>query len=285
MTTNKVVPNDVDGARQPIAHQTADAEYWEKRLQENWGLHGVGYLGYGVYYNRWLYKVRRHVFDREMARLDCDFKSSDVLDIGSGTGFWIDTWKALGVRSIAGSDVTQIAVERLQRAHRDFRFTKLDISGSLEAQNFGGTYNIISAFDVLFHITSDARFADAITNISRLLLPGGYFIFSDNFLHGRQARANHQVSRSLEGICEVVTGAGFRIVRRVPMFVLMNAPVDSSSQWSAKFWRCMMLPVRVIPLLGFVFGAALYPVELYLTQHLRESPSTEMMICQKTPAG
>jgi len=25
--------------------------YWEERLKQNWGLHGVGHVGYGKHYN------------------------------------------------------------------------------------------------------------------------------------------------------------------------------------------------------------------------------------------
>jgi SAM-dependent methyltransferase len=281
MTQNRFTPDAELSANSP-SDQASDAGYWESRLRQNWGLHGVGHISYGVPYNRWLYRVRRNIFRREMDRLRADWKSFDVLDVGSGTGFWIDAWKALRVHSITGSDVTQVAVDHLQLAHPDSRFTRLDISGSLEAQHPGGPYDVISAFDVLFHITNDARFAGAITNISRLLSPKGYFIFSDNFLRGAGVRGDHQVSRSLQDISQVVINAGFQIIRRVPMFVLMNAPVDTSASWPFKFWRLAMLPVRAVPLLGSIYGALLYPLELQLTRFLRESPTTEMMICQKS---
>ena len=284
MTQNKLSPGTEVGVPQS-PDQALDAGYWESRLRQNWGLHGVGHISYGVPYNRWLYKVRRNIFKREMARLGVEWKHSDVLDVGSGTGFWIDAWKGLGVHSITGSDVTQVAVDHLQVAYPDSRFTRLDISGALESHHPGGPYNVVSAFDVLFHITSDARFADAIANISRLLTPSGYFIFSDNFLHGHGVRGDHQVSRSLQEISEVVTKAGFQIIRRVPMFVVMNAPVDISAPWPLKFWRLAMLPVRAVPLLGSIYGALLYPVELQLTRFLRESPTTEMMICRKSGIG
>ena len=284
MTQNKLSPGTEVGVPQS-PDQALDAGYWESRLRQNWGLHGVGHISYGVPYNRWLYKVRRNIFKREMARLGVEWKHSDVLDVGSGTGFWIDAWKGLGVHSITGSDVTQVAVDHLQVAYPDSRFTRLDISGALESHHPGGPYNVVSAFDVLFHITSDARFADAIANISRLLTPSGYFIFSDNFLHGHGVRGDHQVSRSLQEISEVLTKAGFQIIRRVPMFIVMNAPVDISAPWPLKFWRLAMLPVRAVPLLGSIYGALLYPVELQLTRFLRESPTTEMMICRKSGIG
>jgi 2-polyprenyl-3-methyl-5-hydroxy-6-metoxy-1,4-benzoquinol methylase len=282
MTQNNLSHDAELSATNSPSDQALDAGYWESRLRQNWGLHGVGHISYGVSYNRWLYKVRGNIFRREMDRLGVDWKHTDVLDVGSGTGFWVDAWKALGVRSITGSDVTQVAVDHLRLSHPELRFTRLDISGSMETQQTGGPYDVISAFDVLFHITSDARFADAISNISRLLSPKGYFIFSDNFLHGAGVRGDHQVSRSLQEISQVVTNAGFQMIRRVPMFILMNAPVDTSASWPFKFWRLAMLPVRAAPALGSIYGALLYPLELQLTRFLRESPTTEMMICQKT---
>jgi SAM-dependent methyltransferase len=278
-----VIPDCADKGARPLSCEGGGEGYWEARLKRNWGLHGVGHIGYGRQYNRWLYRVRRRVFTREVGRLSCVWAQWDILDVGSGTGFWIDTWKALGVRSVTGSDVTQVAVDRLRQMYPDLRFARLDISGSLESQNFAGTFNAVSAFDVLFHITSDVGFVNSIANIYKLLMPGGYFIFSDNFLHRPEIRSDHQVSRSLEEVCEVLSGTGFRIVRRVPMFVLMNTPVDSSSLWAVRFWRLAMLPVRLFRSLGSLYGAALYPLELCLTRLVRESPTTEMMICQKAP--
>lgn len=266
---------------QLLPDHAADARYWELRLKKNWGLHGVGHISYGARYNHWLYKVRRNIFNREMKQLKGDWGQSDVLDIGSGTGFWIDAWQALGVHSVTGSDLTQVAVDHLQQSHPRHRFTRLDISGPLDFQSLGGPYDVVSAFDVLFHITSDAKFFSSIINIHRLLSDRGYFVFSDNFVHGKEVRGNHQVSRTLAEISEAVTKAGFRILRRIPVFVLMNAPVDTRGTWPFKLWRLAMLPVRAAPLLGSLYGPVLYPLELQLTRFLRESPTTEMMICRK----
>jgi SAM-dependent methyltransferase len=280
MTQDKDTPQLGPEMARPASKQGFDAGYWEQRLQQNWGLHGVGHISYGVPYNQWLYKIRRCVFNREVQKLHVDWKQFDILDVGSGTGFWIDAWKALQVHSVTGSDLTQVAVDRLQSAHPGCHFTKLDISEPLEMCHLT-TYNVVSAFDVLFHITDDERFGRAIHNIAQLLAPSGFFIFSDNFIHGSNIRAEHQVSRSLTEISHVVTDAGFQIIRRVPMFILMNAPVDASSSSLPALWRLMMLPVRAIPALGFFYGAALYPAERCLTRVLSESPTTEMMICQK----
>ena len=257
-------------------------DYWEKRLEQNWGLHGVGYLGYGIYYNQWMYRVRRRVFINHAMALKLNFGDLKVLDIGSGTGFYLNLWKTLGVKSIFGSDISDSSVKRLKKLYPEFSIVQLDIGGPLEEQNFSKRrFNIITAFDVLFHIVDDNKFRNAIFNISRSLVSDGYFIFSDNFLHGKTIRSTHQVSRSIEEIDSVLKEAGFQIIKRVPMFILMNAPIDTTSSYPLPLWRLLMLPVHVFNLLGFLYGFILFPLEILLTRVLKESPSTEMMICRK----
>jgi len=256
-------------------------EYWETRLRDHWDLHGVGFAGYGLYYNQWLYRVRRRAFLASVRALPLDLSRSKILDIGSGTGFYVGIWKSLGVPSITASDFTTVAVQRLKTAHPDVASVQLDIGGSLGSQGFAGTFDAITAFDVLFHIVDDERFRAAIFNISSLCRSGGYFLFSDNFLHGRTVRTDQQVHRSLEHITTVLEAAGLAIVKRAPLFFAMNAPVDTRRGWPLLLWRAFMLPARVIPMLGAVYGAALYPLERFLTALFRESPTTEIMVCQK----
>ena len=114
-----------------------------------------------------------------------------------------------------------------------------------------------------------------------MLRPRGFFVFSENFVHGEAIRAQHQVSRSLCDIEATLKKTGFKVKARVPMFALMNHPFDSKSTILKIIWQGMMLPVRKFQLLGFALGALLYPFELILTSCLKEGPSTELIICQK----
>jgi SAM-dependent methyltransferase len=256
-------------------------EYWEKRLNERWGPEGVGHISFGRAYNQWLYRMRRRVFRRQIAELRLDPRGRAVLDIGSGTGFWLEQWKSLGVQSLTGVDITTIAVERLRKLFPQVRVEQLDIAGDVDRLDWGERFDMVSAFDVLFHITNDDRFRTAVENIAGLLKQGGYFFFSDNFVHGAARRADHQVSRSLEEVEAIVRKNGFRIVRRVPMFILMNAPIDSSSRWPMLAWRAFLAPVHFLPTLGSVYGAVLYSSDIVLTRMMSESPTSEIMICQK----
>ena len=100
-------------------------------------------------------------------------------------------------------------------------------------------------------------------------------------MHGAARRSDHQVSRSLEEIEGIVMESELRIVRRVPMFMLMNAPIDCSSRWPMLAWRAFFAPVHFVPFLGSIYGAVLYQIDMTLTRLMSESPTTEFMICQK----
>jgi predicted TPR repeat methyltransferase len=203
-----------------------------------------------------------------------------VLDVGSGTGFYIDRWKELGVKAIVGTDITGVAIAELKRKYPSDELYQVDIGGDLENLE-NRRFDIVSAFDVLFHIVDDERFERAVRNIYSLLKRGGHFVFSDNFLHRETVRATLQVSRSLEEIEKILNAAGFRIIERAPMFVLMNYPVDSESLLLKMFWRILAKAVSLHEFFGFLFGAILYPMELICVSFMKESPTTEMLICQK----
>jgi SAM-dependent methyltransferase len=254
--------------------------YWETRLRNRFDLHGVGSIGRGKWFNTWLYRVRKFVFLREMRRLRLPFSEMRVLDIGSGTGFYITCWKQLGVPSVSGSDLTEIVVEKLSERFPGEKFYQVDIGGDISTLG-QQQFDMVSAFDVLFHIVDDSRFDQAIGNVYRLLKPGGYFVFSENFLHRETVRARHIVSRSLVDITAVVKNAGFEIIDRVPMFVVMNYPVDSNSRLAQLMWRGTTKIMSVSELLGCALGAVLYPLELLCVSTFKESPATEMMICRK----
>jgi SAM-dependent methyltransferase len=254
--------------------------YWEERLRQNFGPLGVGDNGLGRRYNEWLYRVRKVVFPRKMRSMGIDFSTTDVLDIGSGTGFYVDRWKELQAKSVTGADITAVVVERLSQKYPDSQFLQVDIGGDISSfQN--RQFDVISAFDVLFHIVDDERFAQAIRNVYGLLKPGGHFVFSDNFLHTDTARALDQVSRSLGEIETLVKETGFEIVERVPMFMVMAFPVDSQNRLWQKLWLLAIKLATITELSGYLSGALLYPVELFCVANFKESPTTEMMICRK----
>ena len=259
-----------------------DRNYWERRLAESDTLSGVGWLGLGEPFNRWMYRVRRWTFVRRLRPL-LGGRRPAVLDVGTGSGFYIERWLELGASSITGADLTDAAVDRLRHRFPAQRFIRLDIGADdpgLEDEGF----DVISAMDVLFHLTEDDAYERAICNLARMLKPGGVLVFTENFVHGPRRSGPHQVSRSLDEIERLVREAGLVPLWRRPAFVLMNGPVDSTGRALAVGWRALTGVLTRWPNAGTVVGAVLAPLELLLVSTRREGPSTEMMACRKDRA-
>lgn len=260
-------------------------QYWETRLREHYSLAGVGYLRLGRRFNEWMYRVRGAVFDETVREYGSagvrKWEGCEVLDVGAGTGFYVDRWLRLGAR-VTGLDLTEVAVEELSRCFPGARFVRADIGQPLDpAALAAGSFDAVSAFDVLFHIVDDGQYARAFTNIASLLKPGGWFFWSDNFLRHPTERVTHQVSRTLAESTACVEAAGLEVVDRVPMFVLMNYPADTTSRLARWAWTAMVAPAALAEPVGWAVGALLYPLERALLRRKRESPSTELMVCRK----
>lgn len=248
--------------------------YWERRLSDRYGLHGVGYDGLGRAFNAWMYQVRREVF-LSAARPVCT-PSARVLDVGSGTGFYVERWQELGPETITGSDLAQVAVDRLRERFPQNSFERYDLgSGDVP---FRGEFEVISAMDVLFHVVDDDQYRRAIAELASLLRPGGHLILSENFLHRRAVRMTHQASRPLDQIVGWLGEAGLVPVVRRPMFVLMNSPIDVP--WLRLWWKGLHKVLGNRERLGDLAGRALFPMEMRLVRSMREGPSTELMLCR-----
>lgn len=263
--------------------------YWESRLTEDYGPGGVGLLGAGTRYNAWMYRVRRRVFNRVLKGLGCDFSTYNVLDMGTGTGFYIDRWKELGVMKVTGSDITSVAVRNLKSRYPGDEFFELDIGEEMpDGPLAGGSgFDAVSAMDMLYHVVDNGRYEKAIRNVYSLLRPGGLFVLTENFFRKGDAEAGgipddaHHVSRSYEHIERVLTEAGFSVLTKAPVFFLMNKPVDTDSFMLKKLWHLTARFITGGEALGHLAGAVLYPFEILIVRHVRKGPSTEIMICRK----
>ncbi len=257
--------------------------YWEARLRGQYDDRGVGDIGMSRAYNSYLYAVRRQVFRRILSRLSLDSSTSAVLDIGSGTGAYVAEWKRWGAAQLTGLDITETAVARLSTGFPEANFFKGDIGDSKVLANLSEDYDVVSAFDVLFHIVDDDRYQAALQNIYRLTKPGGWFIYSDNLVPV-ESRMSHYVSRSEAMILEALQSEGFEIVERTPMFVLMNDPVRTRSRVLRRWYSVLHRLAGKGEFLGQIVGAMLFPFELVATRFIHSGPGTEILLCRKPEA-
>lgn len=253
--------------------------YWEKRLGENYSLLGVGSIDLGSSYNQWLYKVRKKNFRRIHQRFFKDRHPGKVLDVGSGTGFYVDLWQRSGAKAVTASDLTRVAVRNLQDRFPRAKVLRLDIGGALPRALRPGSFDEISAFDVFFHIVDPRRFRRAFQNVGRLLKPGGLFFYSDNLARTAVA-ARHQATRSEAEILQAAGRADLRPAAFQPVFFLMNDPLRRPGKI---LWRAHGLIQRLVrlPGMGALVGAVLFPLEIQLTGFCRRGPGTEIVVFEK----
>jgi SAM-dependent methyltransferase len=257
-------------------------DYWEKRLGADWSLRGVGFSRLGTRFNEWQYRLRAERFDAIVRELGIDGRRARVLDVGSGTGFYIDAWTRLGAEHITGLDLTDAAVASLRTAFPDVTVVRADITegtGGLAS----GSFDVVSCMDVMFHVVDNARFLSALQNIAEVLTPGGTFIWSDFFVHGREYGDRHIVWRNLYRIEDMLDRAGFDVVFRKPLFYVMNEPRDAMSRLAVPSWKALMWVASRSEASGDQVGRLLYKLDRRLTARA-ESPSTEVMVCRKRSA-
>jgi SAM-dependent methyltransferase len=255
--------------------------YWESRLASRFDFRGVGDIGLPESYNRFLYRVRGHAFALIVRSLGLEAGRFDALDVGSGTGFYIEQWLHRHPRSLTGSDLTDAAVRRLEARFSQAAFVQCDIGAPLAPSLAGRQFDVVSAMDMLFHIVDDERYAKAFANFADLVRPGGRLIFSDNLLPARKATVAHQVSRAESEVRDVLHRTGFEIERIAPMFALMNDPVRSDSRLLRKAFATIYRLASKDETMGTLVGAVIYPVELLAIGLLPRGPSTEIVVCRR----
>lgn len=251
--------------------------YWDERLSQHYDLIGVGDISLTMNYNRWSYKVTR----RRLRKIFAGYVSKSngaILDIGSGTGFVIDIWQGFN-KKIHGIDISETAVKNLSKNYPTHSFYEVD-AGAQDLPFSDNSMQAVSAASVLYHVVDDGALDKLIKSVHRVLQPGGYFIFSDNFIHDSNYNVTHQKCRTLESYETILKKNGFEMVDRVANYVLFNDPVDAKGKFYPRIWGLNVRLSKKWKWFDAIIWPLLYPVELLLTDFIKESPAQEFMICK-----
>lgn len=118
-----------------------------------------------------------------------------VLDVGAGAGHWIDYYlEVFSASGVVGVEISPRCVEALTEKYRDRENVEI-IRGDVSSPDFrlGRSFDVISAIGVMFHVTDDDKWKQALKNLAGhlkedgVMIVGGQFglITQDVQFHGR----------------------------------------------------------------------------------------------------
>jgi len=264
--------------------------YWQKRFARNVDLTTVGDLTLGYAYNCWLYRARFGAMRRALKKLAMDVSGRSVLDIGVGSGAWIPFWQKHGVSKIVGFDIASASVRALRERYPQFRFIRGNICSALpvEARE---TFHIVTAFDVLFHVTDDQDFSRAIVNISGFLKPGGWALLTDSFCAKPWGPSFHEYHRSYDHYLTQLDTASLTPIHMEPIFHTMTPPLsDPESPCGRARTRLTSMSLRLVRKLssrpGMAWmnhgiGCSLFLLDNALCRCAKSSPSLKILFARK----
>jgi ubiquinone/menaquinone biosynthesis C-methylase UbiE len=264
--------------------------YWEKRFAEKVDLTTVGQMGLGYIYNSWLYKARFRAVRRALRKLRIRISGKTLIDVGAGSGAWIPFWERCGVSRIVGLDITSASVSALQKKYPQFKFFQGDICSALPFHQ-EEKFDIVTVFDVLFHIVDDEDFHNAVSNLSRLVKEGGLVLISDGFGKNSYGPIYHEYHRTFQQYMNELNRIRLQPIHFEPIFFVMTTPICASDSKSGQFLsKSIGIMLRIIALaashqqfakMNHWAGFTLYLLDTILYRMMESGPSLKVLFARK----
>lgn len=149
--------------------------HWEERFSRELSLAAVSRWSLGLAFNSWMYRLRGDVFLPAVRRFRRPDEATRVIEVGPGTGFYVELWQRLGIRHLSALDFSSTAVATLSERHPEYEFRQCDITCGLPDELIGNG-DIVTAIDVI-----DAKFMFR-RNLGKMQLQLRDYLTAGNFL-------------------------------------------------------------------------------------------------------
>ena len=264
-------------------------DYWEETLADAYDESGVGYPNLARSFNRARYDAELRRVGEALESVGVT-RADRVLDVGSGTGIWIDFWRLRGARDVSGLDLTERAVERLRARHPDVSFAQADIAEPTTA--LPADCDVVSVMSVLTHVTDDARFVQALRNVAAAVRPGGALVMVEPAVVHQWWGApfgpeSHSRARPLEAYRHLLAECGMEVVDVRPLTCLLANPIDTRRRSTFRllnaYWNVIALVVGRRERVGRAAGALLGALDRVAVRAVRNGPSAKIIVaCRPT---
>jgi 2-polyprenyl-3-methyl-5-hydroxy-6-metoxy-1,4-benzoquinol methylase len=195
-------------------------EFWEEKFSTNFNLKAVGTDDFNEFYNKWLYKSKVSAFEMMVKKNGITIEGTKVLDIGCGTGFWIEYLVEKGADFVYGIDITKKSINKLKERYPNLEFKKVDFGK--EGIDLGRKFDLAIAIDVIYHNIDDSSFYNIIDNVAKHLKKGGKWILTGHFCSQPHQKAKHVKARPLKTYEKAFHDHNLKIEDVLPIYFLMN---------------------------------------------------------------
>ena len=164
-------------------------------------------------WSRYHYNLVENGIIRMLRKAGIELDNAHVLDVGSGTGHWVDFFHAVyRPESIVGVDFASCAVDRLNRRYAELQHIAIE-QGDITVSNhlWNGRFRVVNAIGIIFHIVDDDGWKSAIKNLGRYVTPDGLVICGGDFSDVTQERGVMRKTRSLQVWRETLEALGYQL--------------------------------------------------------------------------
>jgi 2-polyprenyl-3-methyl-5-hydroxy-6-metoxy-1,4-benzoquinol methylase len=220
--------------------------YWNNITKNELSIRTVGNLRFSLHWNKYEYKLRQKMIEKITKHVDLINKS--VLDVGCGSGFWINYFSKF-TNDITGIDISSNIIKRHKEKFSDrFVFKQVDITRDDLLKVLKKKFYFINIIDVLFHIVNDNDYKKAINNISQIIKDDGFVLTTDMPIYRKDKSCSHVRYRKENFIMKTFSDNGFKLI-------------DSRAIFFAMGGRDYLVPKKIIDMFDIILAPLYYSHE------------------------
>lgn len=240
-----------------------ERRFWEDRIRGRERYSAIGRRSLPERINRARKEALFSVLDAVLGPGGPTLEGARILDAGCGTGVYSEYYARLGAR-VVGVDLSAEGV----RATREHGVPGHFLAASLARLPFSGSpFHVVHVFSVLYHVVDDEAWRESLTELARVLHPGGLLVMRIEWVAETARLADHVKHRSRDAYLRILTEEeGLELVEVHPFRdVVPGAPLVAAAH------RFLPGPVAE------TVGALVDQLDL-----LRQNPDQKVVVFRKT---
>jgi SAM-dependent methyltransferase len=259
-------------------------KYWQSRVSGNIDLGVVGYRSLGRGYNEYIYRRRLDVLEKFLGECSKTVEELRVLDVGCGSGFYVDYWRKRGVTHLTGVDISPDSVVLMQKKYPEYSFAVVDATMPDAFTTLGGTYDIVTIFDVIYHVIDDFQAAQLLMNALSVTAQDGNVLLTDTLGDGNYGFVSHVRFRSIGFYEDLLQSANFMSLERLPLFNLLQPPIVRRIGFDYIISGLYYLAgyfYRAHNSIGGLFGSLFYHIDRLFFKFGLSLPNQELLVISR----